>query len=79
MARVNRLEDLATDDNVVANEYLVTFDDGFVGPPVPYEVDGFRGVRGLAAAYGEHTDEVLAQLGFDEDEIVELKVAGAVW
>ncbi|MCC6437795.1 MAG: CoA transferase [Acidimicrobiales bacterium] len=79
VSRVNRVEDLAHDESILANEYLVTFDDGFVGPPVPFEVDGFKGVRGLAGEYGEHTDEVLAQLGFTEDEIVELKVAGAVW
>lgn len=79
VAPVNRLEDLAGDDNVLENEYLVTFDDGFIGPPAPFEVDGFRGVRGPTAAYGEHTDAVLADLGYDDEAILQLKVEGAVW
>ena len=79
VAPVNRLEDLATDENILANEYLVTFDDGFIGPPAPFEVDGFRGTRGPVADYGEHTDEVLSELGFDDDSITQLRVDGAVW
>jgi crotonobetainyl-CoA:carnitine CoA-transferase CaiB-like acyl-CoA transferase len=76
---VNRLEDLATDEHVLANEYLVTFDDGFVGPPAPFDVDGWRGARGSTADYAEHTDELLGELGYDEDRILELKAEGAIW
>ena len=76
---VNRVEDLASNDDIAANEYLVTFDDGFIGPPALFEVDGYRGARGAAASYGEHTDEVLAELGYSDDEIIDLRVAGAVW
>ena len=36
------------------------------------------GVRRAAPLRGEHTDEILAELGYDWDRIVELKVAGAV-
>ena len=79
VAPVNRLEDLATDEHILANDYLVTFDDGWVGPPVPFEVDGFGGVRGLAADYAEHTDEVLTELGYTDDEVLMLKATGAVW
>ncbi|MEL7159066.1 MAG: CoA transferase, partial [Actinomycetota bacterium] len=79
VAPVNRLEDLATDEHVLANDYLVRFDDGWLGPPTPFDVDHFKGERGAAAAYAEHTDEVLADLGYDEDAIVQLKAAGAVW
>ena len=28
---------------------------------------------------GQHSDEVLAELGFDEDAIIDLKVAGVVF
>lgn len=50
-----------------------------LGPPTLFEVDGFRGVRGLAAGYAEHTDAVLAELGYTDDEILDLKIAEAVW
>ncbi len=76
---VNRVEDLATNDDILANEYLVTFDDGFVGPPVVFDVDDYRGARGTAADYGEHTDEILAELGYSDDDVLDLRVAGAVW
>ena len=79
VAPVNRLEDLAQDENILANDYLTTFDDGFIGPPAPFEVDGFQGVRGLAAAYGEHSDAVLAELGYTEEQITELRVKEAIW
>ena len=79
VAPVNTVDDLADDPQVQANEYLVTFDDGFVGPPTPFEVDDWRGTRGQAAQYGEHTDEVLEELGYADDEILALKAAGAIW
>ncbi len=76
---VNRLEDLAQNEQVLANDYLVTFGDGFVGPPAPFEVGDWGGARGLAAEYAQHTDEVLRELGVDEDRLMELKAEGAVW
>ena len=79
VAPVNRVEDLADDPHIRANDYLVTFDDGFVGPPSPFEVDGWGGARGGAAEYGQHTDELLGELGFDDDEVLVLKTTGAVW
>ncbi len=79
VAPVNRVEDLAADEHIRANEYLVDFDDGFTGPPAPFEVDDWRGARGLAAEYAEHTDEILVELGFDDEEILGLRTEGAVW
>lgn len=78
-APVNRVEDLATDENVLANEYLVPFPDGFVGTPAPYEVDGWRGARTVAAEYGEHTDEILKELDYRDEDLVELRVESAIW
>ncbi len=31
-----------------------------------------------APRFAEHTDEVLRELGFDDDELIELKIADAV-
>jgi len=76
---VNRLEDLAHAPGILENEYLVTFDDGFVGPPRPFDVGDHPGVRGTKAEYGEHTDEVLAELGYSGDEVLQLKIDNAVW
>ena len=76
---VNRLEDLADNDHILANEYLVTFDDGFIGTPAPFDVDDWRGARGLAADYSEHTDQILDELGYDDDSILDLRTQGAVW
>lgn len=76
---VNQLQDLAADENILANDYLATFPDGFVAPPTPFDIDGFKGVRGTAAEYGEHTDELLAEYGYSDDEILDLRINGAVW
>jgi len=76
---VNRLEDLVDDAHIAANDYLVTFPDGFSGPPAPFEVGGWRGRRSAAADYGEHTDAVLTELGYGEEQLVDLRVAGAIW
>ena len=51
----------------------MTFDDGFVGPPAVFDVDEFRGARGGTADYGEHTDEILAELGYDAEQVLELR------
>lgn len=64
--------------DIPANEYLVTFDDGFAGPPALFDVDEYRGARGTAADYGEHTDEVLTELGRSPADIAELRRLGIV-
>jgi crotonobetainyl-CoA:carnitine CoA-transferase CaiB-like acyl-CoA transferase len=76
---VLRVEQVHGDPHVRSNEYVVDFPDGFAGPPAPFEVGEWRGARTTAAGYGEHTDEVLAELGLTEDEVVGLRVDGAVW
>jgi crotonobetainyl-CoA:carnitine CoA-transferase CaiB-like acyl-CoA transferase len=76
---VNRLGDLVDDEHVKANDYLVTFPDGFSGPPAPFEVGGWRGARTVAADYGEHTDAILTELGYGEEQLIELRVAEAIW
>jgi len=76
---VRRYDELAADPHVLANNYVVSYPDGSVGVPVPFDVDAFAGARTTASAYGEDTDGVLGELGYGEDELVELRVAGAIW
>jgi crotonobetainyl-CoA:carnitine CoA-transferase CaiB-like acyl-CoA transferase len=78
-APVNRLEDLPSEPQLLANEYLVQFPDGFTGSPVPFEVNGWKGARSVAGGYSEHTDDVLAELGLSEEQILELRAHGTVW
>jgi crotonobetainyl-CoA:carnitine CoA-transferase CaiB-like acyl-CoA transferase len=76
---MNRMLDLASDRHIRDNEYLVTFPDGFVGTPAPFEVGEWRGPRSVAADYGQHTDEVLTELGYDQDSVTALRTAAAIW
>jgi len=70
------------DPQVRANGYLepVTSSSGteFVLPANPVQFDETPpSVRG-APEHGEHTDEVLLELGLTYDEILEHKISGAV-
>ena len=76
---VNKLGDLATDQHILDNEYLVTFADGCVGPPAPFDVGDWRGARGGAAEYGEHTDTILGELGYSDDEVLGLRLDRAIF
>ena len=76
---VHRIEELADAEQILANGYLGTFADGFVGAPVPFDVDGWRPFDAVAAAYGQHTDEVLAEVGISPDEVMQARIDGAVW
>lgn len=70
------------DPQVIANGYLepITLDDGteFVLPANPVQFDETPARVKRAPDHGEHTDEVLAELGLSEDEIIDAKVSGAV-
>jgi crotonobetainyl-CoA:carnitine CoA-transferase CaiB-like acyl-CoA transferase len=70
------------DPQVTANGYLeqitASSGTGFVLPANPVQFDETPpSVRG-APEHGEHTDEVLLELGLTYDEIIEHKVTGAV-
>jgi crotonobetainyl-CoA:carnitine CoA-transferase CaiB-like acyl-CoA transferase len=70
------------DPMAVANGYLeqITLESGtqFVLPANPVQFDETPASVGPAPGHGEHTDEVLLELGLSYDEILEHKISGAV-
>lgn len=81
--RMRHYRELATDPQAVANgfvkEYIYESGHPFMMsmPPIHMRSVGETG-PGRGPKPGEHTDEILKQLGCSEDEIVHLKEAGAV-
>jgi len=67
---------------VVANGYVgdVHLEDGtsYRLPAVPVQFDGEGPPLRRAPEHGEHTEELLLDLGYDWDRIVELKDAGVI-
>jgi crotonobetainyl-CoA:carnitine CoA-transferase CaiB-like acyl-CoA transferase len=78
---VQTAREAAEDPQVRANSF-VTMVDGPAGafPLVasPAQFDGAAPSLRPAPGHGEHTDQVLAELGRDWDEIIRLKAAGVV-
>ena len=67
----------AEDSQIRANEYLVQAGElELVANPVQFDVAAPQ--SGPAPGFAEQTDEILLELGFDWDRIIEFKTAGAV-
>jgi len=67
----------ANDAQIRANEYMVRAGElELVANPVQFDVTAPE--TGPAPGFAEQTDEILMELGFDWDRIIELKTAGAV-
>jgi crotonobetainyl-CoA:carnitine CoA-transferase CaiB-like acyl-CoA transferase len=81
--RVNRLEDILAHPQVAANGLVETRTDArrgkitTLGPPVKMSGTPTRLER-LAPALGEHTDEILRELGVDDAELSELRAAKVI-
>ena len=74
-------DDIANDEQMRANDLVVSFaeDDRVGAIAVPFEVAGSPPVPGrLPPAVGQHTDEVLAGLGYDAERIAALRESGTV-
>ncbi|MBW2716208.1 MAG: CoA transferase, partial [Deltaproteobacteria bacterium] len=75
--------ELLTDAQVVANELIEEVDHPHVGrirhtrPAARFDRTPSR-VRGLAPMLGEHTDEVLAEIGLEASELAALRAAGTI-
>ncbi|MEE2675061.1 MAG: CoA transferase [Myxococcota bacterium] len=82
-APVMRREDLVDHPQVIANELIVEADYPLTGrmqqarPPVRFDATPAE-IRRPAPGFGEHNDEVLEELGFDEALRRELKEAGVL-
>ena len=79
---VNTLSDLANDPQVVANEYITTFNHPALGDikmlGLPYRFTETPGAVGgsqhrAAPGLGQHNEEVLLELGYTRDDIVRFK------
>ena len=78
---VQTAAEAAADAQVAANGYLVDVDGATRRYPLvasPAQFDREAPTLRRAPGHGEHTDEVLAELGFGTDEVLRLKESGAV-
>lgn len=79
---VQKVQEVIADEQILANDYVgeVPDDSGstFRTPSGPVQFDEAPPPLRRAPAHGADTDEVLAELGYSWDEIIELKIAGAV-
>ncbi len=83
-AKVQTVDELPEDPQVIANDYITTFDHPVLGPtkmtnhPNHYS-ETPAGIWREAPELGQHTEEVLIdELGYDWDDIGRLQEAGAI-
>ncbi|MET0239043.1 MAG: CoA transferase [Sphingobium sp.] len=80
---VQHVGEIKDDCQVQANRYMQSVDheDGrrLSMVSIPMQFDGRPLPTALAPELGEHSDDILASLGYDEDGIIDLKVAGVVF
>jgi len=83
VARVNTLDDVLTDPQLVHNEAIAQGEHEAYGmyrrarPAAKFSVTPNEDTP-AAALFAAHTDEVLAEIGFDQEKIDALKASGAV-
>lgn len=82
-APVNSYEDLISDPQVISNSYIEEVDHPThgklrqIGTTIRFSETPAR-VRTTAPEFGQHTEEVLLEAGFEWDEVVQLKQEGVV-
>jgi crotonobetainyl-CoA:carnitine CoA-transferase CaiB-like acyl-CoA transferase len=81
-ATVNTAREALQDEQAWANNYLqmVQYGNGIELPlvPAPVQFDGEVPTLSRAPGHGEHTDEVLRELGASEARVLELKIDGII-
>lgn len=83
ISKVNLPEDLPDDPQVVAMGYMREFDHDATGPelnvgPVVLMQNAPTGSPRPAPILGQHSDEILDELGFAGEEVASLRACGAV-
>jgi crotonobetainyl-CoA:carnitine CoA-transferase CaiB-like acyl-CoA transferase len=82
-APVNSVKDVLSDPQALINGYIVDFDHPHLGTlrlpgyPVQFEKHS-AGPRTAAPAIGQHTVEILHELGYEKAAIEELRVSGVI-
>ncbi len=81
-APVSTPGEVMTDPQALANGYVVDVESAagtsFKMVPSPIQFDERVPSVTRAPAHGEHTDDVLRELGLTQDQIMDLKISGAV-
>jgi formyl-CoA transferase len=80
---VLKINEIRDDPQAQVNEYVVAFKDRLLGdakiPGYPIYFSANRaGTRSFAPTLGEHTDLVMHQIGYTDQEIQELKKEGVI-
>ena len=82
-AQVNTMLEAADDPNIVGNNYVTEIFHPRLGENIkvhgtPWKFSETPSQPGIAPLLSEHTDEILASLGYNENAIQELRELGAV-
>jgi crotonobetainyl-CoA:carnitine CoA-transferase CaiB-like acyl-CoA transferase len=78
---VRTVEEVVDDPQVCANGYIRSVQTGHGPIPVagtPWQFDGAAPELAAAPEHGQHTEEILLELGLDWDGLIKLKEAGII-
>jgi crotonobetainyl-CoA:carnitine CoA-transferase CaiB-like acyl-CoA transferase len=80
---VQHISEVTSDPQALANDYVVPFDHPTQGrvnlPGYPVHFSACRsGTRGAAPTLGQHTDEILLEIGYGDSEIDVLRQEGVI-
>ena len=80
---VRFVDELIDDPQVVANNYLVDYDHTLLGPmrsnaPIVQMSGTPTRIQRASPALGEHTDDILSEVGFDDAQVQRLRDGGVV-